>query len=102
MSESDSKIFIATVQREGSFTFVSIPFSPREVWGARPRYPISGTINDIAVRGTLGALGKDFFLRISAAWLRDSGIEPGAKVTVKLSLAEPRLSSTNNEKDIND
>ncbi len=88
MSEPDNKVFDATVQQEGSFTFVAIPFSPREAWGAQPRYPVSGTINDIAVRGTLGALGKDYFLRLAAAWLRDSGIKPGDKVTVKLSLAE--------------
>jgi len=94
MSEPDYKVFAATVQKEGSFIFVAIPFSPREVWGARPRYPVSGTINDFAVQGTLGALGKDYFLRLAAAWLRDSGIKPGAEVDVKLSLAEQRLSSS--------
>jgi hypothetical protein len=88
MSEPDRRVFVATVQKEGSFTFVAIPFSPREVWGPRPRYPVSGTINDIPVRGTLGALGQDYFLRLAAAWIRDSRIEPGAKVTVKLSLEE--------------
>ena len=95
MSDPDYKVFIATVQKEGSFTFVAIPFSPREVWGPRPRYPVSGTINDIAVRGTLGALGQDYFLRLAAAWIRASGIEPGAKVTVKLSITEPQLGSSN-------
>ena len=106
MNETDHKEFVATVQKEGSFTFVAIPFSPREVWGARPRYPVcgrvlpAGTINDIAVKGTLGAaegyfrLGQDYFLRLAAKWLRDSGIEPGASVTVKLSIAEPRLGSS--------
>lgn len=95
MSDTGDQVFITEVEKEGSFTFVVIPFSPRQVWGARPRYPVSGTINDVAVRGTLGALGKDYFLRLSAAWLRDSGIEPGARVTVKLSLAESRLSASN-------
>lgn len=96
MNETDQKVFVATVQKEGSFTFVAIPFSPREVWGARPRYPVLGTINDIAVRGTLGAaeeyfrLGQDYFLRLSAKWLRDSGIEPGASVTVILAIVEPQ------------
>ncbi len=97
MSDPDYKVFAAMVQKEGNFTFVAIPFSPREVWGARPRYPVSGTINDIGVRGTLGALGKDYFLRLAAAWLRGSGIEAGANVTVKLSLAEPLLSSSNKD-----
>jgi hypothetical protein len=88
MGESEQKIFEATVQKEGKFTFVEIPFSPREVWGTRPRYYVTGTINDFAVRGTLGALGQDYFLRLSAAWRRDSGIEAGATVIVKLSLED--------------
>ena len=88
MSESEQKTFEATVQREGKFTFVAIPFSPREVWGANPRYYVTGTINDNSVRGTLGALGQDYFLRLSADWLRKSGIEPGANVTVKLSIED--------------
>jgi hypothetical protein len=97
MSELDYKVFDATVQNEGNFTFVAIPFSPREVWGARPRYPVLGMINDFPVQGTLGALGKDYFLRLSAAWLRNNGIKPGAVVVVKLSLAEQRLSSSNKD-----
>jgi hypothetical protein len=97
MSESDYQEFIATVQIEGSFTFVAIPFSPREVWGARPRYPVSGTINDISVQGTLGALRQDYFLRLAKAWLRDSGIEVGTEVSVRLSIADPCLSSSNKE-----
>ena len=95
MSETNRKSFVAVIQKEGSFTFVAIPFSPRQVWGVKPRYQVTGNINGIPVRGTLGALGQDYFLRLGAAWLRDSGIELGAKVTVKLSLAESQLSASN-------
>ena len=93
MSETDQKIFEATVQREGKFTFVSIPFSPREVWGAKPRYYVAGTINEFSVRGTLGALGQDYFLRLGAAWLRENGIEPGTNVTVRLFLEDREKAS---------
>lgn len=88
MAKSDQKTFEATVQKEGKFTFVAIPFSPREAWEPKPRYYVTGTIDDFAVRGTLGALGQDYFLRLSAAWLRESGIEIGAKVIVKLSIED--------------
>jgi len=88
MDESKQMIFETIVQREGKFTFVAIPFSPREVWGARPRYYVTGTINDNSVRGTLGALGQEYFLRLAAAWMRGSGIEPGENVMVKLSLED--------------
>ena len=86
MSETNQKSFDAIVQKEGSFTFVAIPFSPREVWGAKPRYYVAGTINGISVRGTLGASGQNYFLRLGAAWIRDTGIELGANVSVRLSL----------------
>ena len=89
MSETDQRSFDAIIQREGSFTFVAIPFSPREVWGSRPRFYVAGTISGISVRGTLGALGQEYFLRLGAAWMRDSGIELGANVTVRLSLEGP-------------
>ena len=89
MSETNQKLFGAVIQKEGNFTFVAIPFLPREVWGAKPRYHVTGTINGIAVRGTLGALGQDYFLRLGAAWMRDSGIELGSDVTVQLSLEGP-------------
>lgn len=88
MGKPEPKTFEAIVQREGKFTFVAIPFSPREAWGAKPRYYIAGTINDFPVRGTLGALGQEYFLRLSAAWMRESGIEPGINVTVKLALED--------------
>lgn len=86
MNETEPIVFEATVQREGSFTFVPIPFSPREVWGPHPRYKVTGTINGTPVRGTLGALGQDYFLRLSATWLRESGVAPGDTVTVRLAI----------------
>ena len=72
---------------------MAIPFSPREVWGSKPRYSVAGDINGIAVRGTLGALGQDYFLRLGAAWMRDSGIELGTNVSVRLSLEGPQESN---------
>jgi hypothetical protein len=88
MNVMESKTFEALVQQEGSFTFVALPFSPRAIWGAQPRYYVTGTINGNQVRGTLGSLGQDYFLRLSKAWLRESGLELGVKVTVNLSLEE--------------
>lgn len=86
MSETNQKTFDAFVQKEGSFVFIEIPFSPCEVWGKMPRYAVAGSINGISVRGTLGALEKNYFLRLGAAWLKNSGIELGENVSVCLSL----------------
>jgi len=85
MSGTKQIFFDAVVESEGKFTFVAIPFSPREVWGAKPRFKVTGTINSIPVTGTLGALGQDYFLRLSKTWLSDSGIETGDQVVVTLS-----------------
>lgn len=90
MNEPIQKSFDAIIQKEGSFTFIAIPFSPREVWGAKPRYYVTGMINGVSVQGTLGVLGQDYFLRLGAAWIRDSGIEPGGNVSVCLSLEGPQ------------
>ena len=90
MSEIPPKSFEAVIQKEGSFTFVAIPFSPQEVWGKKPRYSVTGDINGISVRGTLGALGQEYFLRLGAAWMRDSGMQAGARVAVQLSLEGPQ------------
>lgn len=90
MGETNQKSIDAIVQKEGSFTFVAIPFPPREVWGVKPRYHVAGTINGISVRGTLGALGQNYFLRLGATWMRDSGVELGTNVTVQLSLEGPQ------------
>lgn len=87
MSETDSISFATMIQKEGKFLFVAIPFVPRAVWGARPRYRVRGSINGIAVQGTLGAFGQDYFLRVSGAWLQNSGIALGTHVDVQLSCA---------------
>ncbi len=89
MQQASAYIFEAEVKKEGNFTFVSIPFHPVEAWGTRPRYHITGTIDDHAVRGCLGVASGQYFLRLGAAWLRDTGIAAGAIVQVELCLEGP-------------
>ena len=70
-----------------------LPFLPREVWGKRPRFYVTGTINKYPVRGMLGAEGQNYFLRLGAAWLRGSEMAPGDAVTVSLELEGPQISN---------
>lgn len=86
MNETQPKQFETIIQQEGDFIFIAIPFSPREAWGAQSRYAVTGTINDIPVRGTLGALRQDYFLRLAKSWMRENKMETGAKVTAQLTL----------------
>jgi hypothetical protein len=88
MKKNNLITFKTEIQKEGAFTFVAIPFSPREVWGTKPRYNVTGTINGFAARGCLGALKQNYFLRLSATWLRESGFNAGDEVSVKLESEE--------------
>jgi hypothetical protein len=90
MADNTERRFDALVQKEGRFTFIAIPFSPRDAWGAKPRYHVTGSINGIPVRGCLGALKRDYFLRLGAAWLRDCAIAPGEMVQVRLMPEGPQ------------
>lgn len=88
MNASQKKSFKSKIQQAGKFTFVAIPFSPREAWGAHPRYYVIGTINGHPARGTLGVEKQDYFLRLSAAWLRENNLAVDADVKVELSLED--------------
>lgn len=82
----EMQIFEAVIEKEGAFVFVSLPFAPKSVWGAQPRFNVAGFVNDFPVRGCLGALGAAYFLRLSAKWLKQACLDVGSHVTVKLSL----------------
>ena len=92
MSSIEPQTFITKVHKEGSFVFIPLPFLPREVWGLRPRYHVSGTVNGCTIRGCLGAQGSEYFLRLGAAWIRDNGIGSGTEVTVCLAPEGPQAS----------
>ena len=90
MNSTTQQTFETTVQQEGKFTFVALPFAPAEAWGPRQRFAVTGTINGQPVRGTLGAEGKAYFLRLGATWLRDNAISAGDEVIVILALEGPQ------------
>jgi len=85
--------FKAIVNQSGSRIFIPIPFNPNEVWGAKQRHHITGTVNGYRVRGSLGSDGTQYFLLLGAAWRRDCEIEAGSKVDVVLSLEGPQSES---------
>jgi len=60
------------------------------VWGVKQRHHITGSINDCAVRGSLGSDGSQYFLPLGAAWRRDNRVEPGAEVEVVLTPEGPQ------------
>jgi hypothetical protein len=83
--------FQTVIQKHGSRVFVPIPFNPNDAWGTKQRHYVSGTINDIKFRGSLGSDGNAYFLPLGAAWRRDSVLDVGDAVTVALMPEGPQL-----------
>jgi hypothetical protein len=79
--------FRATMQplpRGGGF--VAVPFDPDSVWAAKPRHPVTGTINGRKFRGVIETPdeGRRGFT-VGPAWLRDCGdIQVGDDIDVQL------------------
>jgi hypothetical protein len=80
-----SRAFTATVTTDRRRrVLVPVPFDPDQVWGSKPEHRVAGTVNGMAVRGDVEALGDGFGILLGPAWRRDCGIEPGAEVAVVL------------------
>ena len=82
--------FNTIVAKEGSRTYIAIPFNPNEVWGVKQRHHITGSINGCTIRGSLGSDGSQYFLPLGAAWRRDNGVEAGAEVQVVMMPEGPQ------------
>jgi hypothetical protein len=85
-----TKRFTTVVAKEGSRTFIALPFDPNEVWGVKQRHHIAGFVNNRTIRGSLGSDRNGYFLPLGAAWRRDNGVEAGAEVEVELTPEGPQ------------
>ena len=82
--------FATTLTEHGTSAYIVMPFDPVAVWGVRPRYHVTGSVNTIAVRGALKQIDGYYALTLGPAWLRDGRITPGSTVTVTLALEGPQ------------
>lgn len=85
--------FTTTITKSGNRTSIAVPFNPNEIWGAKQRHYITGTINGCVVRGSLGSDGTQYFLPLGAVWRRDNGLDAGTKVDVVLTPEGPQSES---------
>lgn len=69
---------------------VPVPFNPDEVWGVKSRHHITGTLNQVRIRGVIETSGADHRIVLTPAWLRDNGLAPGERVEVELSPEGPQ------------
>ena len=71
---------------------IEVPFDPDDVWGAKARHPVNGTINGRWARGTIARDGSGWALAVTPMWLRDTGVAAGDDVIVELSPEGPQRS----------
>jgi hypothetical protein len=68
---------------------IAVPFDPDEVWGEKPRHPVSGKVGPCSVRGVIER-ADGFRLRLGPAWVRDAPVRAGDKVEVTLAPEGPQ------------
>jgi len=83
--------FKATIVPSGARAFIPLPFDPNEVWGARERHHVTGSVNGCALRGPLDSNGSQYFLPLGPSWRRDNGLEASDEVEVVLAPEGPQL-----------
>ena len=69
---------------------VPVPFDPDEVWGAKRRHLINGTVAGIRVRGEVRRLNDGHGVVLGPAWLRDRGVLDAGEVAVVLEPEGPQ------------
>jgi hypothetical protein len=85
------KHFSGTVTKSGSKAIIQLPFDPNETWGEKHRHHITGTVNEVDVRGALVSIDDQYCLSPGPAWLRKNSIAAGDAVEVTLSPEGPQL-----------
>lgn len=84
------RAFVETIARAGSRTFVPLPFDPNDVWGAKGRHCLAGTIGGRCWRGTVTDFGGKSGLPVGPTWLRDNGLAVGDEVRVEVKPEGPQ------------
>jgi hypothetical protein len=86
-----SRCFAVTVAAAPRGTLlVPVPFDPDQVWGAKQRHHIAGTINGIRVRAVIEPAGDGFGFTLGPAWHRGCGVAAGDEVTVDIAPEGPQ------------
>ncbi len=91
MKREEGQRFEANIEKAGTRAVLRLPFDPNAVWSQKDRHHITGAVNGCAVRGPLGKDENGYFLALGPAWLRGSGLDVGATVTVELRAEGPQM-----------
>jgi len=68
--------------------FIVLPFDPSAEWGSKRRHYVRGEISGASFEGSLGSRSGEAFMPLNKDLRARAGIEPGARVTVRMEPAE--------------
>ena len=86
-----SQRFTATVASGSRDNLVvPVPFDPNQVWGAKQRHHVAGTVNGIRVRAVIEPIGDGFGFGLSPKSPSRAGVTVGDQVTVDLTPEGPQ------------
>jgi hypothetical protein len=87
----ESQRFVGTVAVAGRDSLVvPVPFNPDEVWGAKQRHHIAGTVNGVRVRAVIEAIGNGFGFTLGSKSPSRAGLAIGDEVTVDIAPEGPQ------------
>ena len=87
----ESQRFAVTVAAAGrSRLLVPVPFDPDQVWGAKQRHHIAGTVNGIRVRAVIEPAGDGFGFTLGPTSPSGRGVTVGDEVTVEIAPEGPQ------------
>lgn len=86
-----SQRFVTTVAAAGRGSLlVPVPFNPNEVWGARQRHHVAGTVNAIRVRAVIEPVGDGFGFTLGPTSPSRAGLVVGDAVSVDIAPEGPQ------------
>jgi hypothetical protein len=85
------RTFTAVVEKaDRGGAVIPVPFDPDEAWGAKREHRVGGTVDGMAIRGSVRRTPAGFGVRLGPAWLRDCPVKPGSTVKVELFAEGPQ------------
>src|SRR5690349_2768970 len=92
-----SRTFTATIVGRRTAAYVTMPFDPDEVWGARPRHLLRGTANGCTFRGSFDRVDGEWRCSLGPVWRRDNGVDLGDAVTFELEEEGPQRGAVDDD-----
>jgi len=69
---------------------IPVPFDPDQVWAAKPRHHVTGTVNGARVRAVIESRDGRWEFTLGQMWLRDCGVATGQRVEVVIEPEGPQ------------